>query len=246
MPDWAIWIILIICAYILGAVPVSYLVARARGIDLTKQGTKQVGGGNLWRTTSRKFGLSVGIFDFIKGMIMVSIAYSLDLNIAQQVVVGLAAVVGHNWPVFLRFSGGRGILTALGVVFILVPWLTPVVLIIAFGLAPIRQLALGVFLAILSLPIASWFFSQPLNIKEPLPVTLGFLAVLLILIFRRLSVPRADIAASVSYKQLFLNRLLFDRDIRDRKAWISQTRDELHSVEQSPQPEKEGGEVLPR
>jgi len=215
------FILLILGAYLLGSVPAAYLIAKwLRGIDLRQYGSGSVGAANVVTMASKRWSIPVIIFDLGKGMVMVWVAQLLGLGIAQQVTVGLAAIVGHNWPVFLRFSGGRGILTALGVVTILVPWLAPVVLIIAFGLAPIRQLALGVFLAILCLPIASWFFSQPLNIKEPLPVTLGFLAILLILIIRRLTVPRADIAASVSYQQLFLNRLLFDRDIRDRKAWI--------------------------
>ena len=176
-------ILLVLGAYLLGSVPAAYLVAKwSRGIDLRQYGSGSVGASNVVAVASRWWSIPVVIFDLGKGLVMVWVAQLLGLGVAQQVTVGLAVIVGHNWPVFLRFSGGRGILTALGVVSILVPWLAPVILIIAFGLAPIRQLALGVFLAILSLPIASWFFSQPLGIKEPLPVTLGFLAILLILI----------------------------------------------------------------
>ena len=89
MTDWEIWVVLIVGAYLLGSVPMSFLVARARGIDLRKEGTRQVGGGNLWRTTSRKYGLAIGIWDFGKGMIMVAIAHALDLSVTQQVVVGM-------------------------------------------------------------------------------------------------------------------------------------------------------------
>ena len=59
------WIILIIVGYLLGSIPLSYLVGKRRGINLKQQGTMQVGAGNLWRMTSRKLGLTVGIFDFI-------------------------------------------------------------------------------------------------------------------------------------------------------------------------------------
>ena len=215
------FLLLIVGGYLLGSVPAAYLVAKwFRGIDLRQYGSGSVGASNVVVVVSKRWSIPVIIFDLGKGMLVVSAAQLLGLGIAQQVTVGLAAIIGHNWPVFLRFSGGRGVLTALGVVSILVPWLAPVVLIIAFSMAPIKQLALGVFWAMLSLPIASWFFSQPLGIKEPLPVTLGFLAILLILIIRRLMVPRAAIAASVSNRQRLLNRLLFDRDIRDREAWI--------------------------
>jgi glycerol-3-phosphate acyltransferase PlsY len=88
-------------------------------------------------------------------------------------------------------------------------------------LAPFRQLSLGVTIALVSLPILSWFLSKPLDIEEPLAITLGVIALLLITMIKRLTAPRATIAASLSTGELILNRLLFDRDIRDRKAWIS-------------------------
>jgi glycerol-3-phosphate acyltransferase PlsY len=113
------WIILLVAAYLLGSIPLSYLVARSHGVDLRKHGTQQVGGGNLWRTTSRKLGLSVGVFDFFKGMLMILIAWRLELDAGQQLAVGLAAVAGHNWPVFLRFHGGRGIATSLGIIIVM-------------------------------------------------------------------------------------------------------------------------------
>lgn len=223
MPDWAIWTILIIGAYPLGALPVSYLVAKVRGIDLTKQGTKQVGGGNLWRTTSRKLGLSVGIFDFVKGMVMVTIAHSLDLGIAQQVIVGLATVIGHNWPVFLRFHGGRGASTTLGIV-IIIPSLNestalPAIIsicIVVIGTVIVRSSPLPVFLAAASLPATYWAFQEELN------VIMAFLAVFLVIAIKRMTAQPMRESINISKKQLLLNRLLFDRDIRDRKAWMFQ------------------------
>src|SRR4030043_2361119 len=119
MDIWIKFVLLVLASYLLGSVPSSYLVARSRGIDLRKQGSGQVGAGNLWRPTSRKLGLFIGIFDFFKGMLMVLIAWSLGLEAGLQFAVGLAAVVGHNWPVFLRFHGGRGIATSLGIIIIL-------------------------------------------------------------------------------------------------------------------------------
>ena len=142
----------------------------------------------------------------------------------QQVTVGLAAIIGHNWTIFLRFNGGRGGLTLLGVAIILAPQLAlPLFLIvIIFGL--FRQMALGTLIALTLLPVCSWFLSQPLGITEkPLELALGTLAILFLAVIRRLTVPRADIAASVSTGQLLLNRLIFDRDIRDRETWIHRT-----------------------
>ena len=174
------------------------------------------------RLTSKRIAIPVVIFDLGKGALMVWTAQLLGLDITQQVTVGLAAIIGHNWPVFLRFNGGRGIFTTLGVISILVPWLGLIILAIAYGLAPFHQLAVGVFLAVIFAPIAAWFLSQPLGVTERVPLALGFLAMFLVVIIRRLTAPRTIFTASVSPRQLFVNRLLFDRDIQDRKAWIQQ------------------------
>ena len=216
------FIFLLIAAYLLGSVPAAYLAAKwSRGIDIRQYGSGNVGATNLLKFTSKRVAIPVIIFDLVKGVLVVWAAQLMGLSIAQQVTVGMAAIIGHNWPIFLRFKGGRGILTTLGVISILVPWLAPVVLVIAFSFAPLRQMALGVFLALVSLPIFSWFLSQPLDIEERLPITLGFVALALIGLSKRLVVPRTPLSKSVTTGQLFINRLLFDRDIRDRKAWIS-------------------------
>ena len=210
-------------AYLLGSVPAAYLAARwSRGIDIRQCGDGNVGSTNLMRLTSKRVAIPVVIFDLGKGALMVWIAQLLGLDITQQAVVGVAAVIGHNWPVFLRFNGGRGILTSLGVISILAPWLGLIVLVIAYGLAPFHQLAVGVFLAVIFAPIAAWFLSQPLGVTDRLPLALGFLAIFLIVVIRRLTAPRTVFTASVTQGQLLVNRLLFDRDIRDRQAWIKQ------------------------
>ena len=217
----AVWIIMIITSYLVGSIPFSYLAARSRGIDLRKHGTQQVGGGNLWRTTSRKLGLTVGVWDFFKGILMVLIASRLGLDAGQQLAVGLAAVVGHNWPVFLRFHGGRGIATSLGVIIIMPlvndtsPWVT--VAFFAIGIAVVvftRRTPVPVLVGMVTLPVASAVF------QEPLSVTMGYLAMVLIVIIKRLTAQAAMEARSISMGRILINRLLFDRDIGDRKSWV--------------------------
>ena len=216
------FILLIVGSYLLASVPAAYLVAKwLRGIDLRQYGSGSVGAANVVTVASRRWSIPVIVFDLGKGMAIVWVTQLLGLGVVQQVTVGLAAIIGHNWPVFLRFSGGRGILTALGVALILpsinnlVPWGGIIALAItAIFVLIFHNLPLGVGVSIVALPIVSWGFA------EPLPLNLGFLAISLILIIRRLAMPRAAVAASVSYKQLLVNRLLFDRDIRDREAWI--------------------------
>ncbi len=213
--------LLVLGAYLLGSVPAAYLVARwSQGIDIRQYGSGNVGAGNIWRSASKPLALLVGFFDLGKGVVMVWAAQLLGLDVAQQVAVGVAAIIGHNWPIFLRFSGGRGILTYLGIIFILTPKLAVIALAIALLAAPFRQLSLGVFIALVITPIFSWFLSQPLAVEERLPITLAYLAALLIALLRRLTAPPTSLTASVSTGQLIVNRLLFDRDIRDRDAWI--------------------------
>ena len=217
----AIWVILIIGAYLVGSIPASYLAGRARGIDLRQHGTNQVGGGNLWRMTSWKLGLPVGIFDFGKGLGMVWVAQLQGLDVAQQIVVGMAAIVGHNWPIFLRFHGGRGVGTTLGIFSILplindmAPWPS----VALWGILLVGRLALGssplpVLAGIVAAPIVSWGF------HESLAVTLGFVSIFLVIVIKRLSAQPAVEVIPISRSQLLLNRLLFDRDIRDKKVWM--------------------------
>ncbi|MFC1932494.1 glycerol-3-phosphate acyltransferase [Chloroflexota bacterium] len=229
-----IWfILLIVGAYILGSVPTAYLITRwRRGIDIRKYGSGNVGAANVSAVVSKRWSIPVTVFDIGKGALTVWVAQLLGLGAAQQVTVGIFTVIGHNWPIFLRFKGGRGIFTTTGVILILSPKLGLIALVMSYALAPLRQLSLGVSLALVSLPIFSWFLSQPLGIEQRLPITLGFVVLALVGLSRRLLAPRTHLSESVSPVELFFNRLLFDRDIRDRKAWISQTRSMEQPLEQ--------------
>lgn len=219
----AIWIALILGAYLLGSVPAAYLVVKLfRRADLRQYGTGQVGTGNLWRMTSWKLGLPVGIFDGSKGLVMVWVAQLLDLSVAQQIIIGAAAVAGHNWSVFLRFHGGRGVATVIGVVFILPfineisPWPTTAFFtIVLVGTIATRSSPIPVLLSIAALPLVSLFY-------EPLLVTLGFLAIFLIVAIRRLTARRRVATTVVSNQRLLFNRFVFDRDIMDKKTWMYQ------------------------
>jgi len=241
----AIWFVLILGAYLLGSVPVAYLGAKlSRGIDLRQYGTGQVGSGNLYRMTSRRLGVPVILFDLGKGVVMVWVAELLGLDIAQQLVVGLAAIIGHNWSVFLRFSGGRGIITTLGIILILplindmTPW-WPVAFwsILAIGAIILRSSPLPVLVSVASLPLVSWCF------HEPLPVTLGFLAIFMIVVLKRLTAPRPAGTTPVSKGHLFINRLFFDRDVRDRIAWMYRKPTKDSPAEQPPE-KREGRKGL--
>jgi glycerol-3-phosphate acyltransferase PlsY len=216
------FVLLLLSAYLLGSVPAAYLAVKwSQGIDIRKHGTGKVGASNVLSTAPKWLAIPVALFDIGKGALAVWTAQLLGLGAIEQVLVGVVTVIGHNWPIFLRFKGGRGIFTTLGVITVLSPWLGLIILIIGYILGPIRQIALGVFLALVSLPFFSWFLSQPLGIEDRLAITMGFVVLSLIALIRRLVVPRTTLSKSVSSGELFINRLLFDRDIRDRRAWIN-------------------------
>ena len=223
MDIWIKFCILMIVSYLVGSIPFSYLAGRSRGVDLRKQGSQQVGGGNLWRTTSRKLAVFVGIFDLFKGALMVYIAWQLGLDAGLQLGVGLAAVIGHNWPVFLRFHGGRGIATTLGIIIIL-PCLNtneittwPLVAFFGVGAASVaiaRRTPVPILIGLVLLPVTSAIS------KEPLAVIMGYLAMVLIIIIKRLIAQPSTEERRVSLGYLLLNRLLFDRDVRHRADWV--------------------------
>ena len=217
----ALLIALMFVAYLLGSVPVAYLVARRRGIDMRRQGTRQVGAGNLWRMTSRNLGLLVGFWDFFKGLFVVLIAWLVGLDTGQQLLVGLAVIVGHNWPVFLWFHGGRGIATLLGVVVILpiVNRLSPWPSVIAVGSVALvtlifRTSAVPVLFGVASLPLTSWLFGE----ENAVPLT--YFAIFLIVVIKRLTAQKSHEKRDIGIGRLLWNRLLYDRDIADRTAWV--------------------------
>ena len=233
------FVLLIIGAYLLGSVPAAYVIARwRRGIDIRKYGSGNVGASNVLAAVSRRWSIPVTIFDIGKGAFIVWLAQALGLGAAQQITVGICTIVGHNWPIFLQFKGGRGVFTSLGVITMLSPKLGLIVLVMPYLLAPIRQVSLGVFITLLSLPFFSWFLSQPLDIEERLPITLGLTILALMGISKRLMASRTPLSQSVPTARLIINRMLFDRDIRDRKAWINQPRPEVNSAEQPAETEE--------
>ena len=209
-----IFSVLLISSYLIGSIPVAYLAVKIyRGVDIRNYGTGGVGGSNVFRNFSKPLGLLVGIFDAGKGALMVGIARLLGLDGVEQVVIATAVVIGHNWSVFLRFNAGRGVATTLGVDIILMPWLALIIGAVILVILLVGSSPVPVLVGMVLLPVFSWFFHGPLSL------TLGLIGFFLIMVVRRLSAPRMDRSCRVSVGELFLNRFLFDRDLRDKKEW---------------------------
>src|SRR5438552_2287286 len=118
-----------LAAYLIGAIPFGYLVARSRGVDILQQGSGNIGATNVGRVLGKRFGILVFAFDFAKGAAPALLARWLTTPEIAEVVgrdglpvlAGLAAFLGHMFPVYLRFRGGKGVATGAGVVSVLVP-----------------------------------------------------------------------------------------------------------------------------
>jgi glycerol-3-phosphate acyltransferase PlsY len=124
---------LLVVSYLFGAVPFGYLIARAKGVDLFKVGSGNIGATNVGRVLGKKFGIAAFVLDFLKGAIpvaaVVPVADLLDPTAkdafghesALRVLAGLLAFLGHLFPVYLKFKGGKGVATGAGVMAVLVP-----------------------------------------------------------------------------------------------------------------------------
>jgi glycerol-3-phosphate acyltransferase PlsY len=117
MPVWLI----IVIGYLLGAVPTAYIAGRiVVGKDIRRMGDENSGAANAYRELGPKAGVLVGVIDAAKGALVVLIAQAANMSQIVVLFTGAAAIIGHNWPVFLGFRGGRGVSTTLGILFVLV------------------------------------------------------------------------------------------------------------------------------
>jgi glycerol-3-phosphate acyltransferase PlsY len=117
-------------AYLLGAVPFAFLIARAHGRDLRTIGSGNIGATNLARALGRKWGYFCFALDVLKGLVPMVLAGALlvtpgsPAHLALWLVVGIAAILGHVFPVYLGFKGGKGVATSFGVALGLWPYFT--------------------------------------------------------------------------------------------------------------------------
>jgi glycerol-3-phosphate acyltransferase PlsY len=217
------FILLAVGAYLLGSVPTAYLAIKSsRGVDIRKVGTGKVGAANILNAGPKWMAVPVALFDIGKGAMVVWIAKIIGLTTVQQVTVGLLAIVGHNWPIYLGFkSGGRGVSVSFGVISILSWEIGLIALICTYILAPIKQVAFGVFIALISLPFLSYFLAKPFGIVDRLPITCGFGVLTAMALSKRLVAHRTELSKNIPLRKVIVSRLLFDRDISDRRLWIS-------------------------
>lgn len=148
-------------AYLLGSVPTGLLVARARGIDIRKVGSGNIGATNVGRALGRRFAALVLLVDAAKGFVPVLVARRLDLPPPAIALAGFLAVVGHMFTVFLRGRGGKGVATSFGAALALAPAAAGAsVAVYAVLLAATRISSVGSLAAVTSFPVFLWLWGE--------------------------------------------------------------------------------------
>lgn len=208
--------LLILSAYLLGSIPSAYFAGKwIKGIDLRQHGSGTVSGSMVWEHVAWWAIVPVGVFDIFKAALPTWLGLKLGLGEGVALAAGIAALVGHNWPLYLGFTGGRGLSPFLGTITVLYPW--GFVWMLAF-------LAIGYLLgdsapwAMASLVLLPVFV---LLMGGPSVLHGAAAAMVLLTIIKRLEANRRPLPEEkIQRRKVLLRRLFFDRDIRSHQEWI--------------------------
>ena len=173
-------IAIVIGAYLIGSVPFAWLLARRWGAaDLRQVGSGNLGAANGLRASGIKAGVLVAVLDIGKGVLSVALAERFGGNAAGPAAAGVAAIVGHIYPVWLRFRGGKGVATACGVFSMLTPLAVPPALgIFLISVWITKYISLGSVLASIALPPIAY------ALGSPAPAVIAAFAASIIIVFR--------------------------------------------------------------
>jgi glycerol-3-phosphate acyltransferase PlsY len=175
--------LVVFAAYLIGSIPFAFLLARRWGAaDLRQIGSGNLGAANVMRASGVTAGVLVAILDITKGACSVMLAERLSGNAAAPAAAGLAAIVGHIYPVWLRFRGGKGVATACGVFSVLTPLaIPPALAIFLITVALTKYISLGSLLATIALPPLAYAMGSPA------PAVIAAFAAAAIIVFRHRS-----------------------------------------------------------
>lgn len=170
----------LVFSYLLGTIPFGLLISRwTSGIDVRRHGSGNIGATNVLRSVGKKEALLTLLADVFKGMLPVLLARIVFEDPKLVALSGTAAVVGHIFPVFLKFKGGKGVATALGVLICLAPWCAlGAVLVFSAVTAASRYVSLGSISAAVAAPCLGALF------HVPFPTILGMSFIALLVVIR--------------------------------------------------------------
>jgi len=157
-----------IISYLIGSFPTAYLVTRlTKGIDIRTAGSGNAGAANVHRVVGQGWGALVAVVDVLKGALAVLITGTSAVTAPWLLsLAGIAAVLGHNYPVWLKFKGGKGVATTFGVMFFLYPYESFAITLMSAAvwyaiMKSIRYVALASMIALFSIPLFFWMLDAP-------------------------------------------------------------------------------------
>ena len=154
MPEPLWWVIAAVAGYALGSINPATIIASIRGVDLTREGSGNVGATNVGRVLGPRWGVVVGIIDVLKGFAPAMI-FGLYVSQTAGEIAGLAAVLGHITSPYLKGRGGKGVATALGAILAVTPWLAiPVLIAFGIGVVIFHRVGLGAVLGAITLGVS--------------------------------------------------------------------------------------------
>ena len=172
------WLIIVL-GYLLGSIPTAYIAGRLlKGRDIRQMGDGNIGAQNAFRQLGAKIGTAVFFIDAGKGALAIIIAQAVSLPQLAILIAGVAAVIGHNWPVFLGFRGGRGEATTIGVLLTLIT--QPMLILAGPALATLvikKNVIAASCVLFIPLPLVCWWLGIPgllVAYGIALPCLLGF------------------------------------------------------------------------
>jgi glycerol-3-phosphate acyltransferase PlsY len=167
MSDQSLWLVgAALVAYLAGSIPFGLIIGKRRGVDVRTTGSGNIGATNVARALGKKIGLLVLVLDALKGALPMAAVQVFDLGDRGGshlvTVVGLAAIIGHCFPLWLRFHGGKGVATALGVFLVLDPMSTGIAVAVFLAFyGAFRVVSLGSMAGAIAYPLLLWVFDRP-------------------------------------------------------------------------------------
>lgn len=221
---------LYIFSYLVGAVPTAYLIGKlAKDVDIRGYGSGNVGAANIFFNVGKRWVIPLGIFEiFVKGASPVWIGQhvlGLERSATLLLVAPLLAVAGHNWSIYLKFQGGRGIVVACGTLLALAPLLLAAAVAVALsGWAVTRSSGVWVLISLALLPL--WAFLLPpwaFNVGDQSVIIWYCLGLLALVILKRLLSNWTPLVEGLPRKKVLFNRLFRDRDVDDHAEWVGRS-----------------------